>query len=476
MDIAPITDPRHEVNGFDPGYEPPGMPLGTSYRQRPPDKKLSLLSASDLRTKVFPPIKYVVPGFIVEGCTLLAGRPKLGKSWLVLDMALAVADNRFTLNQQCVEGDVLYLALEDNQRRLKGRIDKILGPLAERWPARLQLATECPRSNEGGVDAIREWANSVPSPRLVVVDVLAMFKPTRGDKETLYEADYRAIKALQELAAELNIAIIVVHHTRKGAADSDPFEKVSGTLGLSGAADTTIILDRDQNGFTIYGRGRDIQEFEHAASYNHEICRFSVLGKAEEVRRTDERSIILDVLKDADEPMSPADLSAATRMSSVNLRQLLFKMGKAGEVTKVGRGHYRHPERLDLDNKPTPDNNDHKITKPSEKVFAPPQAVTPTPETQTEPDNNPDHKITTKADIRLSVPATDLLKWLRSRTEQPVNTALISNFAPRHTRSPEVRPLVIAELTKANLIRGETRTAKGKKPSRFIHLIEGGNL
>ena len=132
------------------------------------------------------------------------------------------------------------------------------------------------------------------------------------------------------------------------------FEKVSGTLGLSGAADTVLILDRDSSGTTLYGRGRDIEEIETAVQFDKLLCRWRVLGEAEEVRKTDERSVILALLKDADEPMSPAEVADATGMARNNVKQLLFKMAKAGEVVKVkGRGRYIHPSRTDLDSRIT---------------------------------------------------------------------------------------------------------------------------
>jgi RecA-family ATPase len=117
-------------------------------------RKPQIRSAHELRRREFDPIRYVVPGYIAEGCTLLAGRPKLGKSWLVLEMGLAVATGEACLGGiLCEQGDVLYLALEDNERRLQKRIDKVLGPLHE-WPQSFQYATEWPRASDGGLDAI----------------------------------------------------------------------------------------------------------------------------------------------------------------------------------------------------------------------------------------------------------------------------------------------------------------------------------
>lgn len=311
-------------------------------------------SAILISTMEFKPMKYVVPGYIAEGATLLAGKPKLGKSWLCLDIALAVASGGICLgNVTCEQGDVLYLALEDNWRRLQSRLKKLWAYEDLRgdtpMPDRLFIEIQCPRANEGGIEALRDWLEKHPAARLVIVDVLAMFRATsKGREQTQYDADYLAIKSLQALAAERNVAIVVVHHTRKNAEDSDPFEKVSGTLGLSGAADATLILDRDSNGCTLYGRGRDIEEIETAVHFDSVTCRWSALGRAGDVHRSNERALILDALKEATEPLTPGDIAIEAQMKRGNVDRLLSKMVKAGEVLKAKRGKYVHPARPEL--------------------------------------------------------------------------------------------------------------------------------
>lgn len=322
---------------------------------------LGIFSAFDLGRTEFPAIKFIVPGYLPEGATILAGRPKLGKSWLALDLALAVAKGSKCLGVECEQGDVLYLALEDNKRRLQSRLHK-LSPAREidPWPRSLEMATESKRHDAGGIERIRNWAVSRSNPRLVIVDVLAQFRGGRGNTQSQYEADYDAVKSLQQLAGELQIAILIIHHVRKGIGEIDPFEKVSGTMGLTGAADTTIILDKDQRGCTLYCRGRDIQEYEKAVSFEKWDCRWVVQGEANEVRRTDERSRILDALLDGKGAITLSDICDATGMPRNNVKQLLFKMAKAGEVNKVGRGEYIHP---DVDNLQPPDNFDNQVTK-----------------------------------------------------------------------------------------------------------------
>jgi hypothetical protein len=320
------------------------------------------ITARDLCDLQFDPIKYVVPGYIAEGLTLFAGRPKLGKSWFCMEIGLAVAEGGVCLGDvQCGQGDVLYLALEDNRRRLQSRIRRLWQMESQARmpvPERLHLATEWPRANEGGIAALRKWIEEHPGARLVIVDVLAMFKAIAKDKDqTFYEADYLAIKELQALAMESGIAIVVVHHTRKSNNETDPFEKVSGTLGLSGGADTTLILDRDQNGCTLYGRGRDIEEIETAIQFDRLTCRWRALGNASDVRRTDERAVILGLLADNHEPMSPAEIADGLGLNRNNIKQLLFKMAKAGEVVKGKKGQYSHPDHVGYADRPLSPHN-----------------------------------------------------------------------------------------------------------------------
>ena len=318
----------------------------TTEKSRPGSQ---LVNAASLKDMKFAPIRYVIPGYIAEGCTLLAGAPKLGKSWMVLDMAIAKATGGTCLGSvQTPEPEsVLYLALEDNFRRLQSRMDRLM-LVGTPWPERLTFATTWPRANEGGLDKIREWARGQDKPRLVVIDVLTAFRPPVSPKDNAYTADYNAVKVMTELAAELGVAIVIVHHTRKSRDQVDPFDRVSGTLGLSGAADSALILDRDGQGVTLYGRGRDIPEIETAMQFNRDACRWSVMGRAAEVHQSDARKTVTDVLLVTTEPMSPVTVAEATGMPRNNVKKLLFKMFTQGEVLKTGRGAYVHPSRTDL--------------------------------------------------------------------------------------------------------------------------------
>jgi hypothetical protein len=307
-------------------------------REKGPSLNPRAVIAEELSPMHFVPIKYVVPGYIVEGLTLLAGKPKVGKSWLLLHAACAVASGGTTLDGvRCEEGDVLYAALEDSLRRLQSRMRKLF-PLPP-WPKRLLFVTEMARLTEGGLDYIKGWIEGTERPRLVIIDILAMVRmPNRRDL-TAYDADYQAVKELRTLAHEKGVAIVLVHHLRKAEAD-DAYDTVSGTLGLTGAVDTVIIIRRSGEGTVLHARGRDLEAVERAVQFDAETCTWVVLGEAREVQQSDQRSAIVEALTEAGEPLGPNQIAAAAGMRATNVRKLLGKMRRDGTVTKATRGKY----------------------------------------------------------------------------------------------------------------------------------------
>lgn len=343
------------------------VPIEEFERARSKKARFKRTNTNTIMAAEFAPIRWTVPDYLPEGFSVLAGRQKLGKTWLAIDWALAVATGGIAMGTIPVEaGNVLYIDMENGQRRIQRRIHALYPP-GMKMPdlSLLEWVTDAPALDKGFIDALDDWRTSVDNPRLVVIDVLQRIKPAGNAARNSYENDYVAWAPLQAWAMKHGIAVVGLHHTRKGGAD-DPLEALSGSNGLSACADTTLVLDRDSSGITLFVRGRDVEERESALLFN--AGSWTMTGDAAEVRRTDERSMILEVLRDADAPMSPGELASATGMPRNNTDQLLFKMGKAGEVLKCGRGRYVHPERRDIfPAEPlTPDKNDKKIRSEGE--------------------------------------------------------------------------------------------------------------
>jgi hypothetical protein len=307
-------------------------------------------NTNDLMAATFPPLKAIVPGYVYGGFTVLAGRQKLGKTWLAIDWAVAVATGGVSMGKlDCQQGDVLYIDLENGPRRIQDRIRTLFPPgLMLPDMSRLEWVTEAPQLDRGFLDHLERWRLSVDDPRLVVIDVLQRIKPPGNKTQNAYESDYSTWAPLQEWATKLGVAVLGLHHTKKGGAE-DPLEALSGSNGLSACADTTIVLDSDQNGKTLYVRGRDVEEKETAVIFN--AGSWSQLGNAADVRRSGERSVIIAALTDNSEPMTPLEIADATGEPRANVRQLLRKMAKLGEVYKIGKRYWVEPLY--------PDHNDH---------------------------------------------------------------------------------------------------------------------
>ena len=323
--------------------------------------KFERTSTTTIMSTRYPPLRAIVPGYLYEGFTVLAGRQKLGKTWLGIDWAVAVATGGIAMGSiPCDQGDVLYIDMENGPRRIQGRINTLF-PNERDTPdlSRLDWVTEAPQLDQGFIAELERWRLSVSVPTLVLIDVLQRIKPAGSMARNSYENDYTAWAPLQQWSTENRVAVLGLHHTKKGGAD-DPLEALSGSNGLSACADTTIVLDSDQNGKTLYVRGRDVEEKETAVIFT--AGAWTVLGEASDVRRSDERSVIIEALKDNREPMTPTEVAAVLGKQTNNIKQLLFKMAKAGELHRVGKGRYwteyLHPHNPDNRSNSDEDDND----------------------------------------------------------------------------------------------------------------------
>lgn len=297
------------------------------------------VTADELMQREYRPPKWAVPDLVPEGLTILAGKPKTGKSWLALDFCVSVAAGGYALgNVKCEPGYVLYLALEDTLRRLQGRLRAVLQ--GNSAPRDLHIATEWKTSDKGGLDDLHHWLRVHKGARLVVIDTLQKIRGARHREAGVYEDDYKAVGVFKKLADEHTVPIVLVHHQSK-AKHEDPLLSISGTAGIGGSADTALILEREPRDINaeLYVRGRDVIETELAVQFDAQTCKWTKVGKAQDWRISEERRAIVKVLMDGSR-MTPKEIAFATGKKDNAVRFLLHKMKKDGEIHQSQDGKY----------------------------------------------------------------------------------------------------------------------------------------
>ena len=311
---------------------------GTLTTRSIPNQTLTTVRADELMALNFPPFVYLVAGLIPNGLTILAGAPKIGKSWMALGLAIAVASGKPAIGklatQQC---GVLYAALEDNHRRLQRRFQK----LSATAPENLHFVTQLPSVDEDLVGRLREWLAGHPDVKFVIIDTLARIRPANS-KANDYLEDTRALQDLQQLANDLEIAILLVTHTRKAEA-LDAFDEVLGSRGLTGVADTILVVRRGRNqaDAVIAITGRDVEEREVALSFNHQSATWAYLGDAARFDITPERERLLQALGAAGPAgIGPADLAKRLGDNDNNVKQALHRALTDGQLKRLKRGKY----------------------------------------------------------------------------------------------------------------------------------------
>lgn len=199
--------------------------------------------------------QFLVEEIIPSGVHLLCGDEKTGKSWMMLDLCLCVAEGKNFLGFPAQQGEVAYLCLEDTYNRMQDRLflmtDEIKG--------RVRLIFKGNTISDGLCQQLRDHLQNFPETKLIVIDTFQLVRDAA--KDCSYAGDYADVAAFKELSRETGVTIILVHHVRKQGDPRSIFNTVSGTKGLIGAVDTTYILSKDSADSpqaTLFARGRDL--------------------------------------------------------------------------------------------------------------------------------------------------------------------------------------------------------------------------
>ena len=248
----------------------------------------SWFSAAALLREDLPELRYVVEGFLPQGLCLLASPPKFGKSWLALQLCLAVSRGQPFLGMPARQATCLYLALEDGKQRLQRRCRTLLG--RDTSLARtLYFETHALTLADGLLAYLESFAARHPDCRLVVVDTLQKVRGAdSGQTGSAYAADYADMGALKAFADRLGLCLLLVHHLRKMTDDADPFNRIAGSNGIFGAADAALVLTRDkrEDAQTVLDlTGRDVEDKRLVLRFDKAACRWQSLGTPAEAER-----------------------------------------------------------------------------------------------------------------------------------------------------------------------------------------------
>ena len=236
---------------------------------------LDVIHADELMDKQFENSGALIDGFIGRGVYLLAGSPKIGKSWLVLWLAHRVCLGEDVWEFKSRQCDVLYISLEDPERRIQSRVAEITrGETGNLW-----FATETELMGKGFEEQITGFLFEHPSVKFIIVDTLQKVRQLRADQYS-YAGDYEVISQMKSLADRFGITILLVHHTRKAGA-ADPFSMISGTTGLSGGVDGSLVMIKDErmdNRAKLYITGRDTLDMQLELLFDRTSSTWQFLG------------------------------------------------------------------------------------------------------------------------------------------------------------------------------------------------------
>lgn len=299
------------------------------------------VTAAELYRTQFAPLFWTVENICPEGATLIAGKPKSRKSWAALAIAVACARGEKVFGRlQTRPGRVLYLDLESNQRRMRGRLFSMVGHQM-RDMDNLHIYTEWSRGDVGLAE-LEQWMGDHPDTVLIVIDVISDFRRARDPKEDIYAYDRETVKPINEFAERHRITVLLIHHTRKAKAD-DVFDEISGSTGLPSAVATMWVLGRAPNGsgeMVLALRGRDLINDEPLAlEWDDYDNRFKITGGAADALQGVERRALLKILAD-DQEWGPKELAIELHKPVNNVQQLLKALLSEGLIERTGRGKY----------------------------------------------------------------------------------------------------------------------------------------
>ena len=246
--------------------------------------------ALELQGENVEPPTWIVREVLPTGLAILCAPSKIGKSWMMMQLGLAVADGKEFLDFKTNQSGVLYYALEDSKSRIKDRLNKMLK--GKKAPSDLRFVIQADTVDSGLLEKIEEELRTFPGIKLIIIDTLQKVRGKAIRNESMYSGDYREMAKLKEYADNHNVCMLFVHHFRKMLDETDVFNMISGSTALMGAADTIFIISkkkRNDENANLSMTGRDIAQSDLVIAFSKADYVWVVEGTAEEVAYRKER-------------------------------------------------------------------------------------------------------------------------------------------------------------------------------------------
>ncbi|MGO8881197.1 MAG: bifunctional DNA primase/polymerase [Desulfomonilaceae bacterium] len=295
----------------------------------------------DLLKREIPPTEWIVPGLLPSGLILLGGKSKAGKSWFVLNLSIAIAEGKLAFEKlPCSPQKVFYISLEDHERRIQYRANKLLNDNPD-VSENLLYATEWPRflapSDKGnspdGLSELRKTLISEQNISLIIVDTWQKVRPNKRGFRDDYESDYAHLAQIQELAQKHNCAIMLVHHARKDREGAEKQDSLLGSTAIAGAADLIWILERKHQGSEgiLTPSGRDIED-ESPIVFSFDSGVWKYQGRKSDIDRTDNQRKVLDFIQNNSLPVSFKEIDQGSGVKHGSLPRVLEALVKEGAI------------------------------------------------------------------------------------------------------------------------------------------------
>jgi hypothetical protein len=309
-----------------------------------PERSTAWISHEQLMQTEYPDTPWAVDGLFQAGCTLLAGKPKHGKSFLTMQACYAVAYERHCLSHFAVtSGTALYFSLEDYASRVKKRTTSLF-PHLPTSPYSVQWAFKAPTMGGGFAEHLMRELDANRTVRLVVIDTLRCIRDVSAGSYNLYQEDSEFVGTINQIGQDYCVAIVLVHHTRK-AKGEDIFDEINGTSGMRGSSSTNMVLEPTTGEYDaiLHVESKDLDGTKAYALKRTTHGGWRYVAEGEEAQVTNARKQIVQAIRELG-PSNFKDVSVHVQRPYDSVRMMMQRMAALGLLLHFDKFRYDVPK------------------------------------------------------------------------------------------------------------------------------------